>query len=85
MHHDTHIVMRVRDLRLLLDLVRKYKHYQTFSSDHNRDGQGEWHFDIALSDKPLGDDSWGDGEENFSFDNLANHINKFGISDEDKC
>lgn len=76
--NDEYIVMKVKDLRLLLHDVNRYGHYYTFASDHNRDGQGEWHCDVEISNQPLGKDSWGDGEEHYSFDSLENHLAKFG-------
>lgn len=78
MRKDEHIVMRVSDLRRLLNDIKRYEHYYIFASDQNRDGQGEWHCDIEISDEPLDQESWGDGEEHWSFDSLENHIDKFG-------
>lgn len=76
--NDEYIVMKVSDLRLLLNYIKNKKHYYIYASDENRDGQGEWHCDIEISDEPLGEDGWGDGEEHMSFDSLENHIEKFG-------
>ena len=75
---DEYIVMKVSDLRLLLNDIKRFKHYYIYASDQNRDGQGEWHCDIEVGDEPLGEDGWGDGEEHHSFDSLENHIEKFG-------
>lgn len=39
-----------------------------------RDGQGDWHCDVWLDDEnELDENGWGDGEENFSF-NEVTHI-----------
>lgn len=75
---DKNIVMKVSDLRRLLNDVKRYKHYYIYASEDNRDGQGEWHCDIEVGNEPLGEDGWGDGEEHWSFDSLENHIAKFG-------
>jgi hypothetical protein len=75
---DEYIVMKVSDLRLLLNDIKRFKHYYIYASDQNRDGQGEWHCDIEVGDEPLGEDGWGDGEEHYSFDSLENHLAKFG-------
>ena len=75
---DEYIVMKVSDLRLLLNDIKRFKHYYIYASDQNRDGQGEWHCDIEVGDEPLGEDGWGDGEEHHSFDSLENHLAKFG-------
>lgn len=75
---DKHIVMKVSDLCQLLKDIKRYEHYYIHASDQNRDGQGEWHCDIEISNEPLNEDSWGDGEERWSFDSLENHIAKFG-------
>lgn len=80
---DKHIVMRVSDLRRLLNDAKRYEHYYIYASDDNRDGQGEWHCDIEVGDKPLDENSWGDGEEHWSFDSLENHITKFGKRQDD--
>ena len=77
---DEYIVMKVSDLRLMLHHIKNHAHYWTFASDHNRDGQGEWHCDVEISNEPLDEDSWGDGEEHFSFDSLENHLEKFGTT-----
>ncbi len=74
---DKHIVMKVSDLRRLLNDVKRYEHYYIYASDQNRDGQGEWHCDIEVGNEPLGEDGWGDGEEHWSFDSLENHMAKF--------
>lgn len=75
---DKHIVMKVSDLRRLLNDVKRYKHYYIYASDQNRDGQGEWHCDIEVGNEPLGEDGWGDGDEHWSFDSLEKHMAKFG-------
>ena len=75
---DEYIVMKVSDLHRLLNDIKRYEHYYIYASDQNRDGQGEWHCDVEISNKPLGDYDWGDGEEHWSFDSLENHITKFG-------
>ena len=75
---DKYIVMKVSDLRILLNEIRLWKHYYIFASDQNRDGQGEWHCDIEMGDEPLDENSWGDGEAHWSFDSLENHMAKFG-------
>ena len=75
---NEYIVMKVSDLRRLLNDIKRYEHYYIYASDDNRDGQGEWHCDIEVGDKPLDENSWGDGEEHWSFDSLENHITKFG-------
>lgn len=75
---DKNIVMRVSDLRRLLNDGKRYEHYYIYASDQNRDGQGEWHCDVEVSNKPLGEYDWGEGEEHWSFDSLENHISKFG-------
>ena len=74
---DKHIVMKVSDLRRLLNDIKRYEHYYIYASDQNRDGQGEWHCDIEIGNEPLGDDGWGDGDEHWSFDSLENHMAKF--------
>ena len=75
---DKHIVMKVSDLRRLLNDIKRYEHYYIYASDQNRDGQGEWHCDIEVGTGPLGEDGWGDGDEHWSFDSLENHMAKFG-------
>lgn len=75
---DKYIVMKVSDLRRLLNDVKRYEHYYIYASDQNRDGQGEWHCDIEVGNEPLGEDGWGDGDEHWSFDSLENHMAKFG-------
>lgn len=75
---DKYIVMKVSDLRRLLNDIKRYGHYYIYASDQNRDGQGEWHCDIDISNEPLDENGWGDGEERWSFDSLENHITKFG-------
>ena len=75
---DKHIVMKVSDLRRLLNDIKRYEHYYIYASDQNRDGQGEWHCDIEVGNEPLGEDGWGDGDEHWSFDSLENHMAKFG-------
>lgn len=75
---DKYIVMKVSDLRRLLNDIKRYEHYYIYASDQNRDGQGEWHCDIDISNEPLDENGWGDGEERWSFDSLENHITKFG-------
>lgn len=75
---DETIVMKVSDLRRLLNDIKRYEHYYIYASDQNRDGQGEWHCDIDISNEPLDENGWGDGEERWSFDSLENHITKFG-------
>lgn len=65
---DKYIVMTTDELTQVLVKAKEYKHFFVFDSDQNRDGQGEWHCDVEFSDEPLDRDSWGDGEENFSFD-----------------
>lgn len=75
---DKYIVIKVSDLRRLLNDIKRYEHYYIYASDQNRDGQGEWHCDIDISNEPLDQDGWGDGEERWSFDSLENHIEKFG-------
>lgn len=79
---DRLIVMSCDDLAHLLALAKEYKYYYQFDSDQNRDGQGEWHCDVEFSDEPLTEDSWGDGEEKWSFDSLDNHLDKFGTATE---
>lgn len=76
---DEYIVMKVSDLRGLLNDIKRFEHYYIFSSDQNRDGQGEWHCDIEVSNERLDQDSWGDGEEHWSFDSMKNHLQKYGI------
>lgn len=75
---DKYIVMKVSDLRCLLNDTKRFEHYYIYASDQNRDGQGEWHCDVEISDFPLDENGWGDGEEHWSFDSLENHISKFG-------
>ena len=75
---DEYIVMKVSDLRLLLNSLYTHLHYYIYSSDHNRDGQGEWHCDVEISNEMLDENSWGDGDDHFSFDSLENHLAKFG-------
>lgn len=79
---DETIVMKVSDLRRLLNDIKRYEHYYIYASDQNRDGQGEWHCDIEVGNEPLGQDGWGDGEEHWSFDNLENHLDKVARSKE---
>ena len=74
---DKNIVMKVSDLRRLLNDVKRYEHYYIYASDQNRDGQGEWHCDIEVGNEPLDKNGWGDGEEHWSFDSLENHMAKF--------
>lgn len=80
---DRLIVMTCDDLAHLLACAKEYKYYYQFDSDQNRDGQGEWHCDVEFSDEPLTEDSWGDGDEKWSFDSLDNHLDKFGIDIKD--
>lgn len=75
---DEYIVMKVSDLHLLLNSLYTHLHYYIYSSDHNRDGQGEWHCDVEISNEMLDENSWGDGDDHFSFDSLENHLAKFG-------
>lgn len=75
---DKYITMKVSDLHRLLNDIKRYEHYYIYASDQNRDGQGEWHCDIEVGNEPLDENSWGDGEEHWSFDSLENHIAKFG-------
>ena len=75
---DKYITMKVSDLRRLLNDIKRYEHYYIYASDQNRDGQGEWHCDIDISNEPLDENGWGDGEERWSFDSLENHITKLG-------
>ena len=75
---DKYIVMKVSDIRRLLNDIKRYEHYYVYASDQNRDGQGEWHCDIEVGNEPLDENGWGDGEEHWSFDSLENHIAKFG-------
>lgn len=75
---DKYIVMKVSDLRLLLNEIKVYEHYYIYDSDQNIDGQSEWHCDVEIGNDPLDENSWGDGEEHWSFDSLENHITKFG-------
>ena len=75
---DKYIVMKVSDLRRLLNDIKRYGHYYIYASDQNRDGQGEWHCDIEVGNEPLDENGWGDGEEHWSFDSIDNHITKFG-------
>lgn len=75
---DRLIVMSCDDLAHLLASAKEYKYYYQFDSDQNRDGQGEWHCDVEFGDEPLSEDSWGDGDDKWSFDSLDNHLCKFG-------
>lgn len=75
---DEYITMKVSDLRQLIDDIKRYEYCYIYASDDNRDGQGEWHCDIEVSDKKLDEFSWGDGKEHWSFDSLENHMAKFG-------
>lgn len=77
---DRLIVMSCDDLAHLLANAKEYKHYYQFDSDQNRDGQGEWHCDVEFSDELLTEDSWGDGDDKWSFDSLENHLRKFGTA-----
>ena len=74
---DEYIVLKVSDLHRLLNDIKRYDHYYIYASDQNRDGQGEWHCDIEVSNEPLDENGWGDGEEHWSFDSLENHMAKF--------
>lgn len=67
---DRYITMTTDELTQLLVKAQEYKYFWVFDSDDNRDGQGEWHCDVEFSDEVLGKDSWGDGEESFSFDEM---------------
>lgn len=67
---DKYITMTTDELAQLLIKAQEYKHFWVFDSDYNRDGQGEWHCDVEFSNEVLGKDSWGDGEESYSFDEL---------------
>lgn len=63
------IQMTTDELNELLKAARKYRYYYIYDSEQNRDGQGDWHCDVWLDDE----NGWGDGEENFSF-NEVTHI-----------
>lgn len=67
---DKYITMTTDELNLLLIKAQEYKNFWVFDSNDNRDGQSEWHCDVKFSDEILGEDSWGDGEESFSFDEV---------------
>lgn len=67
---DRKIVMTCDELAHLLTAVKEYKYWYLYDSDQNRDGQGEWHADVWLGDEPLDENGWGDGEENFSFNEV---------------
>lgn len=67
---DRYITMTTDELTQLLVKAQEYRYFWVFDSDDNRDGQGEWHCDVEFSDEVLGKDSWGDGEESFSFDEI---------------
>lgn len=75
---NEYIVMKVSDLYRLINDIKNYEYCYIYANDDNRDGQGEWHCDIEVGDKPLDEFSWGDGEEHWSFDSLENHTAKFG-------
>lgn len=67
---DRYITMTTDELTQLLVKAQEYRYFWVFDSDDNRDGQGEWHYDVEFSDEVLNKDSWGDGEESFSFDEI---------------
>lgn len=68
------IQMTTDELNELLKAARKYRYYYIYDSEQNRDGQGDWYCDVWFDDEnELDENGWGDGEENFSF-NEATHI-----------
>lgn len=72
---DRLIVMTCDDLAQLLTAVKENKYWYLYDSDQNRDGQGEWHADVWLSNEiELKEDGWGDGDECFSFDSIDKYI-----------
>lgn len=75
---NEYIVMKVSDLYRLINDIKNYEYCYIYANDDNRDGQGEWHCDIEVSDEKLDEFSWGDGKEHWSFDSLENHMAKFG-------
>ena len=67
------IVMTCDDLARLLTAVKEYKYWYLYDGQQNTDGEGVWHADVWLSNNiKLGESDWGEGEDNFSFDEVSN-------------